>query len=126
MSELITPNRRLFLTGMASLVAAPSLVRASSLMPIKGELLDPWVVALNLRSPGEVSHLVISYFDAAYDDNNPISTLNKLRIAINGMSAQRRLPIIKKAVDLYQSRVLTCYTLARKSEVDLMYLPVIT
>lgn len=37
METLIQPSRRGFLTGLAGLVAAPALVKATSLMPIK-----PW------------------------------------------------------------------------------------
>jgi hypothetical protein len=35
MSELILPTRRGFLAGMIGLIAAPAIVRASSLMPVK-------------------------------------------------------------------------------------------
>lgn len=34
MTDLILPRRK-FLTGLASLIAAPAIVRASSLMPVK-------------------------------------------------------------------------------------------
>jgi hypothetical protein len=35
MPELIKPSRRGFITGLAALVAAPAIVRASSLMPVR-------------------------------------------------------------------------------------------
>ncbi len=34
-------NRRGFITGLISLVAAPAIVRAGSLMPIKAEIIKP-------------------------------------------------------------------------------------
>lgn len=34
-------NRRGFITGLISLVAAPAIVRAGSLMPIKAEIIRP-------------------------------------------------------------------------------------
>ena len=39
-------TRRSLLTAGLSLVAAPALVRADSLMPLRGTLLDPWVLAI--------------------------------------------------------------------------------
>lgn len=41
---LIT-SRRSFIVGLTSLVASPSLVRASSLMQLRGENMDPLVLA---------------------------------------------------------------------------------
>jgi len=35
MGDLIKPSRRGLITGLASLIAAPALVRASSLMPVR-------------------------------------------------------------------------------------------
>lgn len=43
MSNLILPRRR-FLTGLATLFAAPAIVRAASLMPVKA--IDPRVAAI--------------------------------------------------------------------------------
>lgn len=40
MSQLLLP-RRSFLTGLASLFAAPAIVRASSLMQIKSSIIQP-------------------------------------------------------------------------------------
>lgn len=34
MTDLIVPTRRKFITGLVSLLAAPAIVRASSLMPV--------------------------------------------------------------------------------------------
>lgn len=36
----MTPSRRSFLTGLASVLAAPAIVRASSLMPVRGIVMD--------------------------------------------------------------------------------------
>lgn len=47
---MIVPSRRSFITGIASLIAAPALVRASSLMQIRGEPLwgRDWIAAYNI------------------------------------------------------------------------------
>jgi hypothetical protein len=37
---MLTPSRRSFITGMAALIAAPAIVRASSLMPVRGIIMD--------------------------------------------------------------------------------------
>jgi len=37
---MIEQSRRGFITGLISLVTAPAIVRASSLMPVKGDVLD--------------------------------------------------------------------------------------
>lgn len=34
-------HRRSFITGLVSLVAAPAIVRAGSMMPVRGEVLKP-------------------------------------------------------------------------------------
>jgi len=39
MPELIKPTRRGFITGLVALVAAPAIIRASSLMPINSNLI---------------------------------------------------------------------------------------
>lgn len=44
-------NRRALLTGLASLVAAPALVRASSLMPISGEVYRIWQYSMPILPP---------------------------------------------------------------------------
>lgn len=41
MTDLILPRRK-FLTGLMGLVAAPAVVKASSLMPAKSFVLDPF------------------------------------------------------------------------------------
>lgn len=41
MTNLILPRRK-FITGLVSLMAAPAIVRASSLMPVK-VVIDPWI-----------------------------------------------------------------------------------
>lgn len=38
---MIEPTRRRFITGLASLIAAPAIVRASSLMPVRVLPVDP-------------------------------------------------------------------------------------
>ena len=35
MSKIIKPNRRGFITGLASLIVAPAIVRVESIMPVK-------------------------------------------------------------------------------------------
>lgn len=41
---MLVPSRRFILAGMGSLVVAPALVKADSLMKLRGPLLDPWVI----------------------------------------------------------------------------------
>lgn len=56
---MIEPTRRRFITGLASLIAAPAIVRASSLMPVRvlpvdpgtWMTMDPWPYPYG-RSPG--------------------------------------------------------------------------
>lgn len=57
MSSLILPRRR-FLTGLATLFAAPAIVRAASLMPVKAgpkyvtyDLLDGYEYIFRTSSP---------------------------------------------------------------------------
>lgn len=45
--QMITTNRRSLITGLISLVAAPAIVRASSLMPIKAIKTDVTVLGLD-------------------------------------------------------------------------------
>lgn len=45
---IIQPSRRRFITGLASLIAAPAIVRASSLMPVRAPKI---VLELYGRSP---------------------------------------------------------------------------
>lgn len=47
---LITSRRSLIL-GVSSLIAAPALVRASSLMNLRGYDMDPWVIAVRSIKP---------------------------------------------------------------------------
>jgi len=51
MTELI-PSRRGFLTGMASLFAAPSIIRADSLMKIKPLPFEPYMVVMGKHYDG--------------------------------------------------------------------------
>ena len=46
---MVEVNRRLFLTGVSSLIAAPAIVRYSSIMPVKRILTDK--VFLHLEDP---------------------------------------------------------------------------
>jgi hypothetical protein len=52
-------NRRGFITGLISLVAAPAIVRAGSLMPVKSYLLDDGI-ALNCMSHPEGFNLALA------------------------------------------------------------------
>jgi hypothetical protein len=54
-------NRRGFLLGMGALLAAPSIVRAGSLMPVKAPPLTQWRTLLASTNP----MAVIEYFDGA-------------------------------------------------------------
>lgn len=40
-------HRRAFITGLVGLIAAPAIVRASSLMPVRSLRLDPGLETLN-------------------------------------------------------------------------------
>lgn len=40
MSELLVPSRRGFLGGLLGLIAAPAIVKATSLMPVRAERLE--------------------------------------------------------------------------------------
>ncbi len=61
MSNLILP-RRSFLTGMAAMFAAPAIVRASSLMPIKSVLWEPTFEATftNNLEHGDVLNIIVN------------------------------------------------------------------
>jgi hypothetical protein len=51
--KMETSRRGLLVGGLAALIVptAPAIGRASSLMDIRGELLDPWVLAYPIRTP---------------------------------------------------------------------------
>ena len=63
MSEILMP-RRGFITGIAALVAAPAIVRADSLMPLRSTPVRPdylEIVALNVDgSVGRCTRLVVT------------------------------------------------------------------
>lgn len=44
-------QRRTLITGLVSLLAAPAIVRASSLMPVSGDIYRVWEYALPLMPP---------------------------------------------------------------------------
>lgn len=53
--SLIVPSRRRFLTGLGAILAAPAILKASSLMkvkPVDRLLLSDWEYAVYGRSPG--------------------------------------------------------------------------
>lgn len=58
--SLLTSRRSLIL-GLTSLVVAPSLVKATSLMQIKGELLDPWVIGYQYNNNFNINESVYNY-----------------------------------------------------------------
>src|SRR5882762_3986480 len=53
---LVTSRRNLIL-GMGSLIAAPSLVKASSLMHLRGYDMDPWAIGYKPQWGGTVCSL---------------------------------------------------------------------
>lgn len=53
MSDLLVPSRRSFLLGLASLVAAPAVIRLGGLMPIR-----PQVIGWDLAQGEDVTVLV--------------------------------------------------------------------
>lgn len=64
MATIIRPSRRGFITGLASLVAAPAIVRVSSLMPVKA-LIDPYAnISMRMLTnyvPGPTSSMDVLY-----------------------------------------------------------------
>lgn len=64
-------HRRKFLTGLASLIAAPAVVRASSLMPVKAlapTLTVEQLIALRMADAQRVfnEHMTRCIFDSRY------------------------------------------------------------
>lgn len=59
--SLVVPSRRGLITGAALLVFSPSIVRAESIMSLRGFNLDPKVLAARIK--GKVNFLKISLFD---------------------------------------------------------------
>lgn len=55
---MIEQSRRGFITGLISLVAAPAIVRAGSLMPIKGDPLTGWREIFRSAPTIETSEIV--------------------------------------------------------------------
>lgn len=47
----MTPSRRSFITGLAAFVAAPAIVRATSLMPVRGIVMPELVTNYELLKP---------------------------------------------------------------------------
>jgi hypothetical protein len=105
---MINLNRRgLILGGSSFLVVAPVVVRASSLMPLRGYELDPWVVVYgNRESAFNYSESVGTY--GLYDHivwSRPI-----YKNASNGGYSIKRLSEIKEATfacENYKGRGLT-------------------
>ena len=61
---MIEQSRRGFITGLISLVAAPAIVRAGSLMPVKGDPLD-WRKAIRDGMAGdfETDNLMVRAYE---------------------------------------------------------------
>ena len=67
---MITLPRRRFLTLAAGLIAAPVIVRASAIMPVKAMKaisLEPF----SLTTPAEARRLAEAHFRAIHHTNNP-------------------------------------------------------
>lgn len=47
---MLVTSRRSLILGITSLIAAPSLVKASSLMDLRGYNMDPVILALKMKS----------------------------------------------------------------------------
>ena len=54
-------NRRGFITGLISLVAAPAIVRAGSLMPVKTFVLDDGVMLYSIVHPLPYKEITFDY-----------------------------------------------------------------
>ena len=54
---MLVTSRRSLILGVSSLIATPALVKASSLMNLRGYDMDPWVIAVRNIKPiaGEIS-----------------------------------------------------------------------
>jgi hypothetical protein len=48
---MLVTSRRSLILGLSSLIAAPALVKASSLMPLRGYNMDPLIVAYRFKHP---------------------------------------------------------------------------
>ncbi len=49
---MLVTSRRSLIMGVTALIAAPSLVRASSLMPLRGYDMDPLILAFKPKTCG--------------------------------------------------------------------------
>ena len=58
----MTPSRRSFITGLAALVATPAIVRASSLMPVRGLIMDVPKLVVNYDIYAELANVTRQAF----------------------------------------------------------------
>lgn len=84
MAELI-PSRRGFLTGMASLLAAPSVVRAESLMKIKVLPFEPYMVVMGKEYDGTTVVRKIFEDPSKPDAFLSLDFLNKYERTVSGL-----------------------------------------
>jgi hypothetical protein len=68
---IIQPTRRGFITGFASLIAAPAIVHVSSIMPVK--------VMVPLRPPGNIITIDMIGGGYLYSDDLSDMLLNEMR-----------------------------------------------
>lgn len=78
MAEIIHSSRRGFITGLVSLLAAPAVVRASSLMPVSG------------------AKLIIP------PDYAELARITREAFLPNVVTSPRRVFVSRETVDLYQ------------------------
>lgn len=123
-------NRRHFILGATSLVASPALVRADSLMQLRGVLLDPWVIAFRAfpdRDIVESGQLIFrNYCDQTMFENNNDSAwsesclngpITKLQLQRSGGRKEWERWLFDKA--------LVEYNIKRVSEVNMLKKPIL-
>jgi hypothetical protein len=64
---IIQPSRRGFITGLTSLLAAPALVRAESLMPVKVIPFDPYMILQGRSAFDHTVDLTVRIYEKSND-----------------------------------------------------------
>ena len=59
-------SRRSLITGLISMMAAPAIVRASSLMPVKQMLPEPGVIGIDMASGPDVAVQTVFFQNRLY------------------------------------------------------------
>lgn len=95
-------SRRLLLTGSTGLIiASPAIVKASNLMQITGELMDPWVIAFEIARTKEGIAL---HSESQYDRRNDVygngfHNLGKEQLAVlHKMNIKQRIAYLNSRV----------------------------